>query len=90
MLYCTHVTFSVFSHTGLLATHTNAIMAAKGKENFIDNINMIDIMIEERWKGHQMQKQKADIWHLWFEIQDIVGPVKLWPHWCASCSRLKG
>ena len=79
MLYCICITFPLFWHTGLLATHSN-IMTAKVKENFIDNINTMDITLEERWKGHQMQKQRAEIRCLWFEIQDIVGPVKLWPH----------
>ena len=55
-------------------------MAAKGKENFINNINTMDITFEERWKVHQMLKQRDEIRHLWFEIQDIVAPGKLWPH----------
>ena len=40
----------------------------------------MDISISERWKIHQLQHQSAGINHLWFEIQDIIGLAKLWPH----------
>ena len=54
-------------------------MSAKN-ENFIKTIDTTDITLEERWKIHQLQKQKAEIKRLWFEIQDVIGPAKLWPH----------
>ena len=57
--------------------HSN--MSGK-KENFIKSIDTMDIMLQERWKVHQLQKQNAEIECLWFEIQDIIGLAKLWPH----------
>ena len=50
------------------------------KENFIKSIDTTDITLQERWKIAQLQRQNAEIKCLWFEIQDIIGPAKLWPH----------
>ena len=67
--------------------HLNT-MAESNK--MIKTIDTMDIMLEDKWKIHQLQHQSIETKQLWFEIQDMIGPAKLWPHLICKLFWTKG
>ena len=47
------------------------------QNSFIDDTV---ISTQETAKVHELQRHRANVKRLWFEIQDIIGPANKWPH----------